>query len=120
MSDAFAVLPVAEGCTDNEIAELDSVDDTRASSREITALLVEICAVVAASVAESAGAVRSRSTVPARDRVLIPEVRVGHLVDIIEGLRPKMLSAAADACGMGASRLASMQCSIASKMSAVD
>lgn len=116
MDDTFAVLPVSESSTGDESAELEVFDDVRTDGRDIAVLLSELCAVVASAVAEGAGTARSRSVVLARDRVLIPEIRVGQLIDIVDGLRPKMLGAAADACGMGASRLASLQRSIASRV----
>jgi hypothetical protein len=52
----------------------------------------------------------------ARDRVLIPEVRVSDVTNAVAGLRPRILGAVANTCGAGARRLNTAQQAIRSRI----
>jgi len=52
----------------------------------------------------------------ARDRVLIPEVRVSDVTNAVAGLRPWMLVTMANMCGAGVRRLNTVQDAIRSRI----
>jgi len=110
MSNKIPEAPVSDQTLNDEVIDAEVLDHEPAG-REIAALVAEMCTAVFAVVAEG-----SRTTVAARDRVLIPEVRVGGVIDVFRDLRPRLLVAAEGACGVGANRLKSLQDAIRSRI----
>lgn len=96
--------------------EVQVLDQEHAGKAATAALVAEMCATVLTVVAESAKANRPRPNIVARDRVLVPEIRVGDVLEVVETLRPRLLGAAAGICGAGASRLTAAQSAIRSSI----
>lgn len=97
-------------------ADVEVLDQVGPDRGETEALVAQMFAAVLAVVADGATAHHPKTRVISRDRVLVPEIRVGHVLDAVEAVRPRLLGAAAGMCGAGADRLKSVQGAIRSKI----
>lgn len=116
MHDKMLEIHMPETPAADEVADAEVLDQVLPDRKETAALVAEMLAAVLAVVADGAAPNRLKSKTIARDRVLVPEIRVGHVLDAVESLRPRLLGAAAGMCGAGADRLKSVQGAIRSKI----
>jgi hypothetical protein len=111
----------------HEVSALESRDDGQSLDKVVTVEdrpdsataagdIADMCATLFTMVDAGMKASRKERMTVARDRVIVPEVKVGDVIDAVEGLRPRILVAIAGACGSAADRLRAAQSAIRSKV----
>ena len=109
MESDVRVLPLVERPEIGQVVDVDEVQG-RPEKAEVAAAFAALLLQLSSSI----NARRGRERI-ARNRVLIPEVRVGDVLDAAGSVRPRLLAVAAGLCGKGAERLNAAQVTLRSR-----